>query len=108
MNDFPDDKKTSCQAVLAAVKIIGDKWSPLIINYIRDNPKRFGQLQSETGVNPRTLSSRLIQLEESGIINKKVFSEVPPKSEYSLTDKGRNLLPILTAMEDWCKQYPAD
>jgi DNA-binding HxlR family transcriptional regulator len=91
----------------AATIVLGDKWTPRIIRAIaRKEPIRFGELQELTGgVNPRTLSSRLCSLEEAGIITKMTYAEVPPRSEYKLTQKGIDLLPILKDMAKWGQKY---
>jgi len=93
--------------VAAAVAILGDKWTPMLIRALAPSPLRFGQLQDEAGgVNPRTLSARLVRLEQCGIITKSVHSKMPPHTEYSLTAKGRDLLPILQSMADWGAKHP--
>ena len=70
---------------------------------------RFNELQDHvTGLNPRTLSSRLDSLQKVGIITKKAYPTVPPKVEYSLTEKGKDLLPILERMKSWGNKYPSD
>jgi DNA-binding HxlR family transcriptional regulator len=67
---------------------------------------RFCALQDKAGgVNPRTLSARLDELEKNGIVNKKSFAEVPPRCDYALTAKGRALVPALKAMAAWSKKY---
>ena len=90
----------------STVQVLGDKWTPLIIEALSSGPLRFGQLSHQTGgVCPRTLSKRLAFLEETGIITKKTFAEIPPHTEYTLTEKGRKLLPILKSMIEWSRQY---
>ncbi len=99
------NKNPGC--VVLATKILGDKWTPRLL-FALGNCKtlRFCQLQDQTdNINPRTLSKRLIDLEGSGIINKIVFSEIPPHTEYSLTEKGKALLPILKKMAEWGAKY---
>lgn len=97
------EKKPGCVAF--AAKILGDTWTILIIQNLCDGCLRFGELQNVVGVNPRTLSARLDFLEESGIIIRKIYSEVPVKVEYSLTTKGKDLIPILKKMADWGGKY---
>lgn len=92
--------------VAHTTRILGDKWSPRIIHALSRGPKRFTQLQADAGgVNPRTLSLRLDDLEEAGIITRTLFAEVPPRTEYALTPKGRDLLPILEQMVQWGERY---
>lgn len=88
--------------IAAAMKIIGNKWTALILRDLFSGPKRFCELESSVGhINPRTLSQRLDDLEENGIISKESFAEVPPRTQYSLTKKGEDLLPILQQMATW-------
>ncbi len=83
-----------------AAKIIGSKWTILILNSLLAGTKRFGQLQKELDdINPRTLSKRLKQLEKEGYINKKIYAEVPPKVEYSLTAKGHVFKQVVKAVK---------
>lgn len=96
--------KTKC--VEATVSIFGDKWTPLLVCALTDAVLRFSQLEEKTGINPRTLSERLTRLEEEGIIKKIIYSEIPPHTEYSLTPKGKDLVPILQSMADWGEKYP--
>lgn len=86
----------------ASMKIIGNKWTALILRDLFSGPKRFCELEKSVGnINPRTLSQRLDDLEESGILTRQSFNEVPPRTEYSLTEKGNDLLPILKQMATW-------
>lgn len=96
---------TGIGSVDAATDIIGDKWTPRLLRFFLDeNTVRFCQLQDMTGdINPRTLSARLVKLEEQGIILKRPTS--PSRCEYELTEKGRDLLPILTQMHSWSAKY---
>ncbi len=84
------------------MSVIGGKWTFLILRDIFHGPKRFGELQrSLDGISPRTLSMRLRELENEGILIRKIFSEIPPHVEYSLTKKGKTLKPIFDAMTEW-------
>lgn len=92
---------TAC-GVEKALAVIGARGSTLIIRDLFEGPKRFGQLQkSLAGVSTKTISIRLDELERDGIISKKIFAEVPPHVEYSLTDKGRTLQGIIDSMRAW-------
>jgi len=94
------DHKTC--GVAKTIKIIGSKWTILILHQLFDQPKRFGQIQKAlAGISPRTLSLRLQELEEDKLITRKVFAEVPPHVEYSLTKKGHSLNDIICKMRDW-------
>lgn len=92
--------------IAAAMQIVGQKWTALIIRDLYDGPKRFGELEHSVGsINPRTLSQRLDALTEQGIITRMSFPEVPPRCEYTLTEKGRDLLPILQSMAAWGEKH---
>lgn len=92
---------TSC-GVAQTLKIIGGKWTVLILRDLLEGPRRFGELQhSLAGISPRTLSLRLDQLEKDGIITKKIFAEVPLHVEYRLTPKGNSLNEIIYKMREW-------
>ena len=97
---------TNQKCVYRAVKIFGDKWTPLIVQTLAKKTSRFCEIQKEVGgINPRTLSLRLSHLEEEGIIKKTIYSEVPLHSDYKLTLKGNDLLPILKSMAAWGEKY---
>ena len=84
------------------LKIIGSKWTVLILRELCDGTKRFGELQKAlAGISPRTLSMRLDQLECDGIIKKKVYPVVPLKVEYSMTERGQSLRELIGKMRDW-------
>lgn len=98
------DKSTSC--VVAATAILGDKWTPLIINALHEEPLRFCHLQEKIGgVNPRTLSARLDKLEEHMIVQK-IHVHDQTYSHYCLSPKGQDLLPIIVSMTQWGEKYP--
>jgi DNA-binding HxlR family transcriptional regulator len=92
--------------IAAALKVVGDKWSGLLIRELTDGARRFGELQEAlAGISPRTLSQRLDLLEAEDILSKKVYAESPPRVEYSLTPKGEDLIPILRSMVAWGDKY---
>jgi DNA-binding HxlR family transcriptional regulator len=100
----PLESKTGC--IAGAMRIVGNKWTALILRDLFSGPKRFCELEKSVGnINPRTLSQRLDDLESQGIITKRSFHEVPPRTEYSLTAKGEDLLPIIKQMAAWGKKY---
>lgn len=91
--------------VSRTLRIIGSKWTLLIIRDLFTGTKRFSELQRSLGnISPRTLSTRLKQLEKDKIIKKKVYAQVPPKVEYTLTDRGLSLHEIIDNLRDWGKQ----
>jgi DNA-binding HxlR family transcriptional regulator len=100
----PLEPKIGC--IASAMDIIGSKWTALILRDLFSGPKRFCEFEKSVGnINPRTLSQRLDDLEEHGIITKQSFAEVPPRTEYSLTKKGTELRPILAQMAAWGTKY---
>lgn len=98
------EPKVGC--IAAAMEIIGNKWTALILRDLMTGPKRFCELEKTVGkINPRTLSQRLDDLEKHHIITRKSYGEVPPRIEYTLTNKGNDLLPILQQMAAWGDKY---
>lgn len=84
------------------LNVIGKKWTILILRDLLKGTKRFNELLgSLEGISPKTLSERLKDLEDSGVIRREVYPEIPPRVEYSLTAKGRSLNKILEAMMEW-------
>ena len=85
--------------VCRTADIVCGKWTLLVIRDLAEQCSRFCELErSLEGISPRTLSLRLRALEEEGIVARRTFSEVPPRVEYALTDKGRALVPIIDSM----------
>ena len=88
------------------MQIIGNKWTALILRDLNTGPKRFNELEKLVGgINPRTLSQRLDDLQVHGIITKQSFAEVPPRTLYTLTQKGQDLVPVLKQMSSWGDKY---
>jgi DNA-binding HxlR family transcriptional regulator len=88
------------------MNVLGGKWKPLILYYLLDGTKRFGELQRLIPhATRRMVTQHLRELEDDGIVHRKVYQQVPPKVEYSLTEAGRSLEPILLMMLDWGQQY---
>ena len=96
---------SSVGCVDGATEILGDKWTPQLLRYfINERTVRFCQLQDlAEGINPRTLSARLSHLEEQGIIVKNATNS--SRCEYTLTEKGYDLLPVLKNMQEWSDKY---
>lgn len=92
--------------IAGAMQIIGSKWTALLLRDLASGPKRFSELEkSVEGINPRTLSQRLDDLEQQGVVTKQSYAQVPPRVEYELTSKGQDLIPILRQMADWGNKY---
>lgn len=86
--------------------LISDKWKILIIRDLISGTKRFGELKtSVSGISQKVLTSNLRSMEQNGLVNRKIYAEVPPKVEYTLTDLGTSLEPVLKAMEVWGTNY---
>jgi DNA-binding HxlR family transcriptional regulator len=92
--------------VTATAEIISGKWTILVIRDLAEGRTRFCELErSLAGISPRTLSLRLRALEEQGIVERHTFPEVPPRVEYSLTDKGQALLPLIEDMRKYGREH---
>lgn len=88
--------------------LIGDKWKVLILRDLMPGTKRFGELKKSIGsVSQKVLTAQLRDMEESGLLTRTVYAEVPPRVEYRFTDLGRSLEPILDAMRNWGEAYKA-
>ena len=87
------------------LSLIGDKWKILIIRDLLDGTKRFGELKKSLNISPKVLTENLRQMEISGLVNRKIYAQVPPKVEYSLTDLGFSLSPVLGSMRKWGLEY---
>ena len=92
--------------VETTLTLISDKWKVLILRDLMTGTKRFGELKKSIGhVSQKVLTTQLRQMEASGLLSRKVYTEVPPRVEYTLTERGYSLRPILNAMYDWGEQY---
>ena len=90
----------------ATLKILGNKWTFLIIKNLMGEKIRFNQLAYLlNGISPKTLTGRLRALEKEGIVKREIFPEIPPRVEYSLTTKGDDLKIILDTLNQWGKKY---
>ena len=94
--------------VATTVQLIGNKWKLLILRNLRMRPWRFNELQkSLEGISQKVLTESLRSMEADGIIVRTVYAEVPPRVEYSLSELGETMRPILDVMEQWGNQYKA-
>ena len=92
--------------VETTLMLISDRWKVLIIRDLMDGTKRFGELKKSIGsISQKVLTSNLRSMEESGLLTRKVYAEVPPRVEYTLTETGYSLKPILDSMGEWGKAY---
>ena len=94
--------------VETTLTLIGDKWKVLILRDLLSGTKRFGELKKSIGsVSQKVLTAQLWDMEANGLLKRKVYAEVPPRVEYSLTELGQSLKPILDAMQNWGEWYKA-
>ena len=94
--------------VETTLMLIGDKWKVLILRDLMDGTKRFGELKKSIGtVSQKVLTAQLRDMEEKGLLTRKVYAEVPPRVEYTLTETGYSLKPILDARVVWGRDYKA-
>lgn len=92
--------------VETTLTLIGDKWKVLILRDLMPGTKRFGELKKSVGnVSQKVLTAQLRAMEKSGLVNRKVYAEVPPRVEYSLTELGKSLKPILDSLWSWGEEY---
>lgn len=108
MSELKPIKELPNCPVETTLTLIGDKWKVLILRDLITGTKRFGELKKSIGsVSQKVLTAQLRDMEESGLVSRKVYAEVPPKVEYSLTELGKSLKPILDAMYSWGEGYKA-
>lgn len=105
-DDVMNKQELPACPVEITLSLMADKWKFLIIRDLLTGTKRFGELQRSIGrVSQKVLTNNLRQMEQSGLIIRKVYAEVPPRVEYSLTDLGKSLKPILDSMVNWGEDY---
>lgn len=103
-----EKKELPACPVETTLMLIGDKWKVLILRDLLPGTKRFGELKKSIGtVSQKVLTAQLRDMERNGLVTRKVYPEVPPRVEYSLTELGRSLKPILDAMWDWGEEFKA-
>jgi DNA-binding HxlR family transcriptional regulator len=102
---MPSPQPEFASPVDAALSIIGGKWKLKLLYRLLDSPKRFGELQrSLPHITQQMLTLQLRELEQDGVIHRELYPQVPPKVEYSLTEFGRSLTPVITTVCDWGRQ----
>ncbi|MEV6323877.1 helix-turn-helix domain-containing protein [Nocardia sp. NPDC051787] len=101
------DKRYNC-AVEVTVDLIGGKWKPVILAHLKEGVHRYGELRRRMPTtSEKMLVQQLRELEFDGLVHRTVFDTVPPQVEYTLTEEGRTLVPVLTALYDWGEQRAA-
>ena len=85
-----------------AVRVLDGKWTMLVIRDLLEGTRRFSELRSSlAGISPKTLTDRLRELEQHGLVERVMYAEIPPRVEYTLTQKGRTLEPVISALAAW-------
>lgn len=102
--DTAEENLCTCP-VERGLNLIGDRWSMLVLRDVDRGMTRFDQLRTSMGIAPNILSSRLAALTQAGLLEKRRYSERPPRFEYVLTDAGRDFMPILAAVGAWGRKH---
>ena len=106
MSEQNTTKRLPACPVETTLTLIGDKWKVLILRDLLTGTKRFGELKKSVGnVSQKVLTTQLRAMENSGLLTRTVYAEVPPRVEYTLTELGQSLQPILDAMRNWGEDY---
>lgn len=99
------DKSLICPRFEKAISLLSQRWTGLVIYQLLNGPQRFCNIESSVGVSARVLSERLKDLENEGIVKREVFPETPVRIEYSLTEKGLALEPLMREIEKWSQKW---
>lgn len=92
--------------VSRALEALDGRWTILVVRDLLGGTRRFGELRdSLVGISPKTLTDRLRSLEAHGLVERRMYAEIPPRVEYSLTESGRSLEPVLAALADWGRTH---
>ncbi|GAX91721.1 winged helix-turn-helix transcriptional regulator [Effusibacillus lacus] len=95
-------------SIETTLKVIGGKWKPIILCHLKEGTKRFGELKRDMPeITQKMLTQQLRELEQDGIIHRKVYTQVPPKVEYSLTEYGQTIGEVLDVMSQWGRRHMA-
>ena len=99
---------TQICSIARSLEVVGERWSLLILRDLGLGLRRFDDIQKDLGITRSVLTTRLRSLEEHGVIEKKLYNEKPPRFEYRMTDKGKDLWPVLVHLMKWGDQYYLD
>src|SRR6266566_8279362 len=100
------NNKIHCSPVQTTLNVIGGKWKPLILWHVGADTLRFSELGRKIpGITQKMLTQQLRELEKDGLVARKVYAEIPPKVEYSITQYGKTLNPVLESMCDWGEKH---
>jgi len=91
--------------VAAAVAVLGDAWTLLLVRDLADEPRRFTALQASTGISPRVLTDRLHKMMDEGLVTRHIYAEIPPRVEYALTPKGRDAVAVVAALRTYGERW---
>jgi DNA-binding HxlR family transcriptional regulator len=91
--------------VAAAVAVLGDAWTLLLVRDLADEPRRFTALQASTGISPRVLTDRLHKMMDEGLVTRHIYAEIPPRVEYALTQKGRDAVAVVAALRAYGERW---
>jgi len=100
-----DEKKSGTCPIDRGLTLIGDRWSMLVLRDVQRGFTRYDQMRTSLGIAPNILARRLTALAEAGLLEKRRYSQRPPRDEYLLTEKGRDFLPILAAIGAWGRKH---
>lgn len=98
-------QSTICPKFEKAISLLSQRWTALVIYQLLTGPQRFNEIQSAIGISGKVLSERLKTLEQKGIVKREVIPDTPVIIEYSLTDKGHSMEPILKSIENWSQEW---
>jgi DNA-binding HxlR family transcriptional regulator len=91
--------------VAAAVAVLGDSWTLLLVRDLAEEPRRFTALQASTGISPRVLTDRLHKMMRDGLVTRHIYAEIPPRVEYALTPKGRDAVAVVAALRTYGEKW---
>ncbi|WP_046174317.1 winged helix-turn-helix transcriptional regulator [Domibacillus indicus] len=94
-----------CPRVEKAMQLLGKRWTGLVIKQLLNGPQRFSEIKAGFPISGKLLTERLKELEEEGIVTRKVYAEVPVRVEYTLTEKGRALKAVINEIEHWAHDW---
>ncbi|MDA3130696.1 winged helix-turn-helix transcriptional regulator [Aliibacillus thermotolerans] len=98
-------QSTICPKFEKAISLLSQRWTALVIYQLLTGPQRFNEIQSAIGISGKVLSERLKTLEQKGIVKREVIPDTPVIIEYSLTEKGHSMEPILKSIENWSQEW---
>jgi len=94
-----------CPRLAKAMDLLGKRWTALIVYQLLEGPQRFNEIESSLPISGRLLSERLKELEKEGLVERKLYPEVPVRVEYTLTEKGRGLQPAIAGIQQWSQDW---